>query len=89
MRDKQGNHGEAPITKFWYSRKAGQTIEEIIDTDPQWFIWAVQQFQNVTPQQAAYFEQKYGMELPENVIQDVPPYNPDSGEKYVPFVTNS
>lgn len=89
MRDKEGNHGEYPITKFWYSRKAGQTIEEIIDTDPRWFIWAVTQFLNVTPDQASYFEQKYGMELPDNVIQDVKPYDPDSGEKYVPFTTNS
>lgn len=85
MRDKQGNHGEAPIRAFWYGKKAGQTIEEIIDTDPTYFIWCVGQFLNVTPAQAAYFQNKYNMELPPNVIQDVEPYDPDSDEKYIPF----
>lgn len=82
MRDKEGNHGEYPITKFWYSRKAGQTIEEIIDTDPTWFIWAVETFLDVTPVQAAYFKEKYGMDLPDHVIKDLPPYTYSKDKPY-------
>lgn len=68
MRDKKGNHGEHPVTAMWYGKMAGKTIEEIIDTDPSYFVWMLSGFLDVTVQQAKYFEEKYGLALPENVI---------------------
>ena len=65
---------EWPIVKFWYTKKKGMTIEEIIDKDVDWFLWAVKTFQNVTPKQAEYFFQKTGKKLHNSFIQDVEPY---------------
>lgn len=65
---------EWPITSFWYTQKKGKTIEEIIDTDPSWLIWAIKEFQNVTPKQAEYFEKRLGKKLNPKYIQDVEPY---------------
>ena len=67
-------NSEWPIKKFWYTKKKGQTIEHIIDTDISFFEWAVKTFQNVTPQQAAYYKNKTGHTLNPRVIQDVEPY---------------
>ena len=70
---------EYPITRFWYGKAARfKSIEELIDQDPLYFIWAVQTFQDVTPAQANHFKNKYGMELPDNVIapKELKPYNP-------------
>ena len=66
--------GEWPIVRFWYTKKKGQTIEEIIDKDLSWFLWAVTTFQNVTPKQAEYFFKKTGKKLNSILIQDVEPY---------------
>ena len=76
MRDKNGGHGESPVVKMWYGKMAGRTIEEIIDTKPDYFIWMVEQFQDITVDQARYFKEKYGMELPPDVIapSDTIPY---------------
>lgn len=65
---------EWPIERFWYTRKKGLTIEEIIDKDLDWFCWAVKTFQNITPQQAQYLEQKTGKKINPKYIQDVEPY---------------
>lgn len=74
MRNTDGSGGEYPVVKMWYGKGAGRTIEEIIDWKPDYFIWMVEKFLDVTPAQASYFEQKYGMKLPPEVIRDVPPY---------------
>jgi hypothetical protein len=71
---------EWPIVKWWYTRKKGLTIEETIDKDLSWFCWAVKEFQNVTPSQAKYFEEKTGKKLPARYIQDVEPYEWQPGD---------
>lgn len=74
-----GKGREYPITRFWYSKAARfKSIEELIDQDPSFFIWAVEKFQDVTPAQALHFKEKYGMDLPEEVIapERLEPYNP-------------
>ena len=65
---------EWPIKFWWYTRKKGLTIEETIDKDLDWFCWVVKTFQNVTPSQAKYLEQKTGLKLKPEYIQDVEPY---------------
>lgn len=74
MRNKDLSGGEWPVLKMWYGKMAGKTIEEIIDTQPRYFIWMVKAFQDVTVTQAKHFQDKYEMELPPEVIQDVTPY---------------
>ena len=65
---------EWPIVKFWYTNQAGRTIEEIIDKSPSFLEWAIKNFQNVTPSQAEYFTKRTGKIIPQEAIQDVPPY---------------
>ena len=62
------------------------TIEESIDADVEWVCWAIKNFQNVTPVQARYLEQKTGRKLNPIYIQDVEPYEwkpGDSEELYM------
>lgn len=60
---------EFPIKKFWYGKGAAyRDIEELMEKNPGWFIWAVETFQDLTPSQASHFEEVYGMELPESVV---------------------
>ena len=60
---------EFPIQKFWYGKGAAyKSIEELMEKNPGWFIWAVETFQDLTPQQAEHFKEVYGMDLPEDVI---------------------
>lgn len=72
---------EFPVTHWWYGKHAYRPIEEVIDKWPDYFIWAVQKFQDVTVQQAKYFKDKYGMELPAEVIApaEVEPYEYTKG----------
>lgn len=74
MRNKDLSGGEWPVLKMWYGKMAGKTVEEIVDNYPRYFIWMVKAFQDVTVTQAKYFQDKYGMDLPPEVIQDVIPY---------------
>lgn len=71
---------EWPIVRWWYTKKKGLTIEETIDKDLDWFCWAVKTFQNVTPQQAEYFEKKTGKKINAKFIQDVEPYEYKTGD---------
>lgn len=71
---------EWPIKMFWYTKKCGKTIEEIIDSDPEWLWWAVKTFQNLTPKQAKYYKEVTGHEIPEHYIQDVTPYEYEKGD---------
>ena len=71
---------EWPIVKFWYTKKNGKTIEEIIDTDPQWLCWAIKEFQNLTPKQAEYFFKRTGKRLKQTYIQNVEPYLYQKGD---------
>lgn len=82
MRRTDYTGGEYPIERFWYSKAARfSSIEELIDKDPQYFIWAVETFQDVTPKQAEHFKEVYGMELPKWCIApaDCPPYTHPRG----------
>lgn len=84
--NKNNRIGEWPIVKFWYTKKKGLTIEEVIDKDLDWFLWAVLTFQNVTKKQADYFFKKTGKRLNQKLIQDVEPYewvNGDPDELYM------
>lgn len=74
VRNKDLSGGEWPVVKMWYGKMAGKTIEEIIDNYPRYFIWMVKAFQDVTVTQAKHFQDRYEMELPREVIQDVIPY---------------
>ena len=65
---------EWPIVEFWYTRKKGKTIEEIIDTDVDWLNWAIKEFQNLTPKQAQYYEARTKKKINPKYIQDVEPY---------------
>jgi hypothetical protein len=71
---KPNRRSEYPISRFWYTKHAGRTIEEIIDREPSFIEWAIKNFQNVTPSQAIYFEKKTGKSIPDICIQDVKPY---------------
>lgn len=71
---------EWPIKYYWYTKKKGKTIEEIIDTDPSWLDWAIKEFQNLTPKQAQYYKQKTGKQLKSIYIQDVEPYEYIKGD---------
>lgn len=71
---------EWPIVRFWYTQKNGKTIEEIIDTDPDWLWWAIREFQNLTPKQAEYYQLRTGKKLSPHYIQDVTPYEYQSGD---------
>jgi hypothetical protein len=72
--------GEWPIVRFWYTKKKGLTIEEVIDKDLDWFVWAVATFQNVTPKQAEHFFKRTGKKLNPRLIQDVEPYEWQVGD---------
>lgn len=74
MRNKDLSGGEWPVTKMWYGKMAGHTIEDIIENNVSYFIWMVKAFQDVTVKQAKFFRDKWEMDLPEEVIKDVPPY---------------
>ena len=71
---------EYPIVRFWYTKHAGRTIEEIIDKDLDFFLWVVSTFQNVTPRQAEYFTKKTGKTLNPIVIDNVEPYEYVKGD---------
>ena len=71
---------EWPIVRFWYTKKKGKTIEEIIDTDVDWLNWAIKEFQNLTPKQAKYYELKTKKKLNPKYIQDVEPYEWKNGD---------
>ena len=60
---------EFPIKFFWYGKGAAySSIEELMEKNPKWFIWAVETFQDLSPDQAEHFKEIYGMELPKEVI---------------------
>lgn len=60
---------EFPIKKFWYGKGAAyRDINELMEKNSRWFIWAVETFQDLTPEQAEHFKEVYGMELPSEVI---------------------
>lgn len=60
---------EFPIKRFWYGKGAAyKNIEELMEKNPGWFIWAVETFQDLTLQQAEHFKEVYGMDLPKDVI---------------------
>lgn len=71
---------EYPIKKFWYTKHAGRTIEEIIDRDVTFFEWAVRTFQDVTPEQASYYFRRTGKGVPAECIKRVEPYLWESGD---------
>ena len=69
------NHpGEWPVVMIWYTKYAGSTIEHIIDVNVDYFEWMVKTFQLVTPKQAQYYKSKTGLDIPEEYIKDVIPY---------------
>ena len=75
IKPSHSNHPhEYPIVRYWYTKHKGQTIEEIIRKDPEYFEWCVNTFQDVTPGQARYYKEITGKEVPHEYIQDVPPY---------------
>ena len=60
---------EFPIKKFWYGKGAAcKDIEELMEKNPKWFLWAVETFQDLTPAQAKHFEKVYGMDLPKSLV---------------------
>lgn len=71
---------EYPITKFWYTRCKGKTIEEAIDSNLDYFEWLLKTFQDVTPKQALYYKQKTGKVIPREWIRDVEPYEWQKGD---------
>lgn len=77
---KPNRRSEYPISRFWYTKQAGRTIEEIIDREPSFIEWAVSTFQNLTPSQAIYFEKQTNKVIPEECIQDVQPYDHQEGD---------
>lgn len=82
MRRNDKTGGEYPISRFWYSKAARfGSIEELIDQDPLYFIWAVETFQDVTPAQAEHFRKVHGMDLPGWCIApaECPPYTHPKG----------
>ena len=75
------NHrNEYPIAFFWYTKKKGQTIEQIIDTDPSFFEWAVSVFQLVTPSQAMHYTRKTGRKIDPCLIMNAEPYTWQKGD---------
>lgn len=71
---------EWPVETIWYTRHAGQTIERIIDTDPDYFEWMVRTFQLVTPAQAVYYRKRTNRTVPSEYIHDVEPYRWQKGD---------
>ena len=72
---------EYPIARWWYTSQRGKTIEETIDTNVNFFLWAVRTFQDVTPAQAEYFHRRYPkMEIPRRWIRNVTPYEHSPGD---------
>lgn len=60
---------EFPIKKFWYGKGAAyRDINELMEKNSRWFIWAVETFQDLTPEQAEHFKEVYGMELPSELV---------------------
>lgn len=80
MRLAKNRRSEWPVVRFWYTKKKGQTVEEIIKSDITFFEWMVSNFQNVTPQQARVYNQLTNKKLPTEVIQDVEPYEWQKGD---------
>lgn len=79
---------EWPIVKFWYTKHAGWTIEELIDKDTEYFEWVVNTFQDVTPQQAAYYHKRTGRKVPDAYIRNVEPYLWQKGDgELEPYMT--
>lgn len=51
-----------------------------MDQDIDYFIWAVNKFQNITVSQAQHFKDTYGLDFPSKYIEDVPPYEHKKGD---------
>ena len=79
---------EYPIVKYWYTKHAGWTIEELIDKDVTFFEWVVKTFQDVTPAQADYYHKRTGCKVPPECIRDVEPYLWENGDgEMEPYMT--
>lgn len=72
--------GEWPIVRFWYTKNKGMSIEELIEKKLDYFEWAVNTFQNITPDQALYYYKKTKNKVPSSVVQDVTPYEHQKGD---------
>lgn len=56
---------------MWYGKGAGRTLEEIMAWKPDYFLWLVETFLDVTPEQAAHWSGLYpgpDFRLPPEVI---------------------
>lgn len=71
---------EWPVKSMWYTKHKGKTIEWIIDHDVTYFTWMVKTFQNVTPDQARHYKERYRKSIPVKYVQDVEPYEWQKGD---------
>lgn len=71
---------EYPVTHMWYTKHKGRTIEWIIDHDPDYLVWMVKTFQDLTPSQAQYFFDRHGKRFRDEFVQDVTPYTYEKGD---------
>lgn len=76
MRNKQDHsQGEVPCLYLWYGKHAYKPMEEVMEKWPDYFLWAVDEFLDITPDQASHFKDLYGEEIPPEYIKDVPPFD--------------
>ena len=65
---------EYPVAYLWYGKHAYEPLEQIMDLYPDYFLWMLEKFQNVTTSQATFFQKKYQVDIPPEAVENVPPY---------------
>lgn len=62
-----------PYSRFPSGKYLGQRVEDVIRRDPRYFMWAVKEWLDVSPQQALLFElQTGGGEIPSQYVKSFP-----------------
>jgi len=64
MQERKGPYNIFPNGKY-----SGESIMNVIDNDPEYVIWCVMNFLDLTPGQAKYLGDKYNKEVPDRYIK--------------------
>ena len=75
-----------PLSVFKAGKYVGNRIEDIIKKDPYYFIWAVKEWLNISPEQASLFEEvTNGGTIPKKYI--VSPTRKEEPLVYIPYLS--
>lgn len=63
---------KGPLTRFEEGEYLGERVEDIIRVNPLYFMKAVKEYLDITPEQARVFRERTGGEIPDRFIRRVP-----------------